>query len=104
MPTALSWWPVAPAGMQAWWLNILLKNSAASLWKWNMHLNSVTATRLFNKGDIIIAISQSGETADTLVAIEKAKEKGAIIFGIVNVVGSSIARISSWRRLYTCRT
>ena len=47
------------------------------------------------KGDIIIAISQSGETADTLVAIERAKENGAIIFGIVNVVGSSIARISN---------
>jgi glutamine---fructose-6-phosphate transaminase (isomerizing) len=49
---------------------------------------------IVNKGDIIIAISQSGETADTLVAIERAKENGAIIFGIVNVVGSSIARIS----------
>ncbi|HUS02261.1 MAG TPA: glutamine--fructose-6-phosphate transaminase (isomerizing), partial [Chitinophagaceae bacterium] len=49
---------------------------------------------IVNKGDIIIAISQSGETADTLVAIEKAKENGAIIFGIVNVVGSSIARVS----------
>jgi glucosamine--fructose-6-phosphate aminotransferase (isomerizing) len=47
-----------------------------------------------NKGDVIIAISQSGETADTLVAIEKAKEKGAIILGVVNVVGSSIARMS----------
>ena len=49
---------------------------------------------VINKGDIIVAISQSGETADTLVAIERAKENGAIIFGIVNVVGSSIARIS----------
>ena len=48
-----------------------------------------------NKGDIILAISQSGETADTLVAIEKAKANGAVIFGIVNVVGSSIARISN---------
>ena len=47
-----------------------------------------------HKGDVIIAVSQSGETADTLVAIEKAKEQGALIFGIVNVVGSSIARIS----------
>ncbi len=47
-----------------------------------------------NKGDVIIAISQSGETADTLVAIEKAKEQGAIIVGIVNAVGSSIARVS----------
>jgi glucosamine--fructose-6-phosphate aminotransferase (isomerizing) len=49
---------------------------------------------IINKGDVIFAISQSGETADTLVAIDKAKEKGAIIFGILNVVGSSIARIS----------
>lgn len=47
-----------------------------------------------NKGDVIIAISQSGETADTLVALESAKEKGAFIFGVVNVVGSSIARLS----------
>jgi glucosamine--fructose-6-phosphate aminotransferase (isomerizing) len=49
---------------------------------------------VINKGDVIIAISQSGETADTLVAIEKAKEQGAIILGVVNVVGSSISRIS----------
>jgi len=49
---------------------------------------------VINKGDVIIAISQSGETADTLVAIENAKSKGAIILGVVNVVGSSIARIS----------
>src|SRR5215208_8495549 len=47
-----------------------------------------------NKGDVIFAISQSGETADTLVAIENAKSKGAIILGVVNVVGSSIARVS----------
>jgi glucosamine--fructose-6-phosphate aminotransferase (isomerizing) len=43
-------------------------------------------------GDVVIAISQSGETADTLAAIEMAKSKGATIFGIVNSVGSSIAR------------
>lgn len=49
---------------------------------------------IVNKGDVIMAISQSGETADTLVAIEKAKEQGAFIFGIVNVVGSSISRVS----------
>ncbi|MVT10104.1 glutamine--fructose-6-phosphate transaminase (isomerizing) [Chitinophaga tropicalis] len=46
------------------------------------------------EGDVIIAVSQSGETADTLVAIESAKKKGAIILGVCNVVGSSIARIS----------
>jgi glucosamine--fructose-6-phosphate aminotransferase (isomerizing) len=49
---------------------------------------------IVNKGDVIIAISQSGETADTLVALERAKENGAFIFGVVNAVGSSIARIS----------
>lgn len=50
---------------------------------------------VINKGDVIIAVSQSGETADTLVAIENAKSKGAIILGVVNVVGSSIARTSN---------
>ena len=58
---------------------------------------------IINKGDVIIAISQSGETADTLVALERAKEQGALFFGVVNVVGSSIARISH-AGAYTCRT
>ena len=49
---------------------------------------------VISEGDVIIAVSQSGETADTLVAIENAKSKGAIILGVVNVVGSSIARAS----------
>jgi len=49
---------------------------------------------VIHEGDVILAISQSGETADTLVAIEKAKQQGAFIFGVVNVVGSSIARTS----------
>lgn len=49
---------------------------------------------VINKGDVIVAISQSGETADTLVALENAKEKGAFIFGVVNAVGSSISRLS----------
>jgi len=47
---------------------------------------------LIFKDDIIIAISQSGETADTLAAIDLAKSQGAFIYGICNVVGSSIAR------------
>lgn len=47
---------------------------------------------IINKDDIVIAISQSGETADTLAAIKLAKSKGAFVFGICNVVGSSIAR------------
>ncbi len=47
---------------------------------------------IINEGDVVIAISQSGETADTLAAIELAKSKGAIIFGVCNAVGSSIPR------------
>lgn len=47
---------------------------------------------VIEKGDIVIAISQSGETADTLAAIKLAKKHGAFVFGICNVVGSSIAR------------
>jgi glutamine---fructose-6-phosphate transaminase (isomerizing) len=47
---------------------------------------------IIREGDVVIAISQSGETADTLAAIELAKSKGAVIFGVCNVVGSSIAR------------
>jgi len=47
---------------------------------------------IINSDNILIAISQSGETADTLAAIELAKSKGATVFGVCNVVGSSIAR------------
>lgn len=49
---------------------------------------------VIRKNDVVIAISQSGETADTLAAFALAKEKGALCFGIVNSVGSSIARAS----------
>lgn len=50
---------------------------------------------VINKDDIVIAVSQSGETADTLAAIELAKSRGAFIFGICNAVGSSIARATN---------
>ncbi len=49
---------------------------------------------VIKENDIIIAMSQSGETADTLAAIELAREKGALVYGIVNVVGSSISRLT----------
>ena len=49
---------------------------------------------IINKGDVVLAISQSGETADTLAAIKLAKENGAFVFGVCNVVGSSISRES----------
>jgi glutamine---fructose-6-phosphate transaminase (isomerizing) len=49
---------------------------------------------IINEGDVVICISQSGETADTLAAISLAKERGATIVGICNVVGSSISRLT----------
>lgn len=49
---------------------------------------------VINEKDVLIAISQSGETADTLAAIELAKERQAFVYGICNVIGSSIARVS----------
>jgi glutamine---fructose-6-phosphate transaminase (isomerizing) len=49
---------------------------------------------IINENDVVIAISQSGETADTMAALELAKSKGATILGICNVVGSSISRIT----------
>ncbi|MCB0848034.1 MAG: SIS domain-containing protein, partial [Bacteroidetes bacterium] len=49
---------------------------------------------IVNEDDVVIAISQSGETADTLAAIQIAREKGATVLGLVNVVGSSISRIT----------
>ncbi len=49
---------------------------------------------ILSENDIVIAISQSGETADTLAALELAKSRGALIYGIVNGVGSSIARLT----------
>ncbi|HSF88814.1 MAG TPA: glutamine--fructose-6-phosphate transaminase (isomerizing), partial [Saprospiraceae bacterium] len=49
---------------------------------------------VIREGDIVMAISQSGETADTLAALEHVKSKGAMIYGVVNAVGSSIARLT----------
>ncbi len=49
---------------------------------------------IVNEDDIVLAVSQSGETADTLAAIELAKSKGATIIGICNVVGSTISRVT----------
>ncbi len=50
---------------------------------------------IINESDVVVAISQSGETADTMAAISLAKERQALIFGICNVIGSSVARISN---------
>ncbi len=57
-----------------------------------MPVNSGILTPVLDDKDIVIAISQSGETADTLAAIKIAKGMGAFVYGISNVVGSSIPR------------
>ena len=49
---------------------------------------------VINTDDVVIAVSQSGETADTLAAIQLAKEKGAVVLGICNVIGSSLSRVT----------
>jgi len=49
---------------------------------------------IVEEGTVLVAISQSGETADTLAALEEAKERGAVTLGVVNVVGSSISRVT----------
>ena len=56
---------------------------------------------VIREGDIVMAISQSGETADTLAALEHVKSKGAMIYGVVNAVGSPIATIDRCRILYS---
>lgn len=57
-----------------------------------------------SKDDVVIALSQSGETADTLAAVELAKEKGAFIYGICNAIGSSITAGDRHRNLHSCRS
>ena len=56
---------------------------------------------IIDENDLVIAISQSGETADTLAALSLAKERGAMTYGVVNVVGSSISRVTDTGS-YTC--
>ena len=59
---------------------------------------------LLDPDGLVIVISQSGETADSLAALRLAKDKGLKTLGIVNVVGSSIAREADNVILYTCRS
>ena len=77
--------------MRVWWENISLRTLQGYLLKWNAS-EFRYRNPIIHENDIVIAISQSGETADTLASVELAKQKGATIIGICNVVGSSIAR------------
>lgn len=82
----------------SWHAGLLAEYMIEDLARANVEVEYASEFRYRNpvidKDDIIIAISQSGETADTLAAIEMAKEKGCLILGVCNVVGSSIPRTS----------
>jgi len=88
-------------GMQDWW-GIPVRGSC----RISVEVEYASEFRyrrpIINREDIVIAISQSGETADTLAAIRLAKEAGALVLGICNVVGSSIPRETD-ASIYTCR-
>lgn len=79
--------------MPVWWVNTCSRTWRGYLLRLNMPVSSATATPSWAR-IYCHAISQSGETADTLAAIELAKSRGATIIGICNVVGSSIARVT----------
>ena len=78
--------------MQDWWQNTFLKSTVIPVPNGEYASEFRYRNPVVSEKDVVIAISQSGETADTLAAIELAKSRGATILGICNVVGSSIAR------------
>ena len=61
-------------------------------WRWTSPRSTATATRCVGPGDLVIGISQSGETADTLAAMRMARERGATVLAITNVMGSQATR------------
>ena len=91
-------------GMPVWLENILFEDLARIPVEVEYASEFRYRNPVIDEDDVVIAISQSGETADTLAAIELAKSKGATIIGICNVVGSSIAARNSCRFIYSCRT
>ena len=78
--------------MQVWLQNILFEDIARIPVEVEYASEFRYRNPIITDKDVVIAISQSGETADTLAAIKLAKSKGAFVFGVCNVVGSSIAR------------
>ena len=74
------------------WANICSRNSPACRWKWNMPASFAIAIRRIDRNTIVVALTQSGETADTLAALRESKRKGHPTLALCNVVGSSIAR------------
>lgn len=80
------------AGQTAYYLRSIAKQQAIELKAYEMD----SYKELFTESDLIIAFSQSGETADTIEAIEIAKSKGAKIASFVNMIGSTIPRISDY--------
>jgi glucosamine 6-phosphate synthetase-like amidotransferase/phosphosugar isomerase protein len=81
-------------GTRPWWPNTSSRSSRASPCEVQYASEFRYRNPIVEEGTVLVAISQSGETADTLAALEEARERGALTLGIVNVVGSSIARIT----------
>ncbi len=86
----------ARAGMPAWSANTCSRSWRESPWTWSTRRSSATGTRCWRTGPCLLAISQSGETADTLAALREGKQRGVPVMGIVNTVGSSIARATDF--------
>lgn len=82
----------------SWHAGLIGKNMIEKLTRIPVEVDYASEFRykdpIIKQGDVVISISQSGETADTKAAMEMARERGATLFGIVNVVGSSIARLA----------
>ena len=82
----------------SWHAGLIGKNMIEKLTRIPVEVDYASEFRykdpIIRPGDVVISISQSGETADTKAAMEMARERGATLFGIVNVVGSSISRLA----------
>ena len=94
------WWPAARPCTRVWWARPPLKRWPESPPRWTSPASSVIGTPSSNPDDLVIIISQSGETSDTLAALRLAKSRGVPVLAVVNVVGSSIARAADYV-LYT---
>ena len=95
-------WRAARPIMPGWWASMPSSGWRACPWRRKSPANTATATPSWGKTSCSFAVSQSGETADTLAALREAKRRGARVMAICNVVGSTITReVGEENTLYT---
>ena len=87
-------WRAARRGMRRWWGSSSSSNWRACPWKWTTARSIATGSRSSRPSDLVVVITQSGETADTLAALREARRHGARSIAICNVVGSMATRES----------